>query len=110
MHSQDIVNWETVLLGSYAELSKEPPASETLNATIPESIRCSRAVEEYSAGGQNVTMGGGEYLDKTTDEEMKVFLSEWTNASKLDIDQCFENQKRQEKNQVPGVPHWVQDR
>ena len=107
---QDNISWETVLLRSFESLSKEPAASDTLTSAIPRQIVVGREAEEAcTSNRQNFNDTKQKDPPKEVDEEIAVFLNEWTNTSEMKINTCLESLAQQERAEIPGIPRWIED-
>jgi len=114
--STDNLTWEKVLLQSYAELSKNPPASLTLVSTIPtpksgsqkEDVKGSASgTDRFHNYNTNPEPGQGSCQD--TDEQVAALLEEWTDTPRSAIDLALAEQKRTSAFALPGAPRWASD-
>lgn len=108
---QGISTWDAVLETSYGDLNQAAIAPVTLLQYIPESIRLARSASiKNSTTADKSSSNDSSTSEKETDNEIRILLTEWTNASRSNVDTQLENSRQQKRTALPGVPQWIQDR
>jgi hypothetical protein len=108
---QDMSTWDAVLQNSYKELNQSALVSETLDSYIPESIMVARSASlKQSSTSKKPSVAEVGNIDTDTDNEIRILLTEWTNASQSNVDTQLENSRQQKRTALPGIPQWIQDR
>ena len=108
-HPSDILDWETVLLRSYKNLSAQPPVLNALISVIPSPGTGAKAAvpshsPPYDSPGAPETV-----LGTAADEEIKLLVKDWTNIPYQDLEHHLSLERMNRDAEVPGVPEWIRN-